>query len=165
MALNTAEGALSTASLRQQVIAQTGVATYNMAFDPNQYAGGLDGVFSVADLGVANLGNLPATSETLESLFYGTIVRVARAIDTAELQQLAQFLIDRGAALDNEDPAAINEFLALMQGVVADEAGPLAGFGESQIAQAAVGSAVALVGLASWHDQSLFDELLTGFVL
>jgi len=164
-ALNTATGALSTASLRQQVMAQTGEATYNLAFDPNQYAGGLDGIFSAADLGVSSLGNLPATSETLESLFYGTIVRVARAVDTTELQQLVQFVIDRGAALDSEDPAAINEFLALMQGIVADEAGPLAGFGESQIAEAAVASAVALVGLASWHDQSLFDELLTGFVL
>lgn len=165
MALNTATGALSTASLRQQVIARTGEATYNMAFDPNQYAGGLDGIFSAADLGVASLGNLPATRETLESLFYGTIVRVARAVDATELQQLVGFLSARGAALDNDDPAAVNEFLALMQDVVADEGGLLAGFGESQIAEAAVGSAVALVGMASWHDQSLFDELLTGFVL
>lgn len=33
----------------------------------------------------------------------------------------------------------------------------------TQIAQAAVASAVALRAVASQHDQSLFEELLTGF--
>lgn len=163
MALNVETGALSTASLRAQVIARTGEPAYNAAFDPNHYAGGLDGVFTVADLGVSNLGNLPATVETLESLFYGTIVRLAATLDMQEAGEVAAFLHTHGTALDNEDPAVESAFLALMRAVVEDQASPPA-LTEAQIAQAAVGSAVALVAVASHHDQSLFDELLTGFV-
>jgi len=163
LALNTATGALSTESLRAQVIARTGASAYAMAFDPNQYAGGLDGVFSAADLGVSTLGSLPATSATLESLFYGTIVRVADSVDTGELAQLERFMMERGAALDREEPAAVHDFLALMTAVVAQPAGAAPAFYESEVVRAAVASAVALVGLASSHGQSLFEELLTGF--
>lgn len=162
MALNTATGALSTASLRAQVIAHTGEAAYNAAFDPNHYAGGLDGVFSVADLGVASLGDLPATAATLESLFYGTIIRLAGTLDMQEAFDVATFVNSNGPALENGDPAVESAFLALMHGIVEDHA-MMPALNDTQIAQAAVASAVALVGVASQHDQSLFDELLTGF--
>lgn len=162
MALNAATGELSTASLRAQVIAHTGESAYNAAFDPNHYAGGLDGIFSAADLGVSSLGDLPATAATLESLFYGTIIRLAGTLDMQEAMEVAQFVQEKGAALENEDPAVLQEFMALMHGIVADPGNPPA-LGEDQIAQAAVASAVALVAVASQHDQSLFAELLTGF--
>ena len=162
MGLNTASGALSTASLRAQVIAQTGEPAYNAAFDPNHYSGGLDGVFSVADLGVASLGELPATAETLESLFYGTIIRLTGTVDMEELLQVQSFVRDNAAGLQNEDPAVESALATLMLGIVQDQATPSA-FGESLISEVAVASAVALVGFASQHDQSLFDELLTGF--
>lgn len=162
MGLNTETGDLSTASLRAQVIAQTGEAAYNAAFDPNHYAGGLDGVFSAADLGVSSLGDLPATAQTLESLFYGTIVRLAGTLDMQEAMDVATFVNSHGAALENGDAAAESAFLALMHGIVEDHAMMPALSGD-QIAQAAVASAVALVAVASQHDQSLFAELLTGF--
>lgn len=162
MGLNTETGALSTASLREQVKAHTGAAAYAAAFDPNQYAGGLDGVFSAADLGVLNLGDLPATAETLESLFYGTIIRLTGTVDTEELQQVASFVQDNAAGLENEDPAVESALVTLMLGIVQDQA-VVSPFTPALISEVAVASAVALVGFASQHDQSLFDELLTGF--
>lgn len=164
MGLNTVTtGALSTASLRAQVIARTSATAYDAAFDPNQYAGGLDGVFSAADLGV-DLGNLPATAETLESLFYGTIIRLAGAVDMQEMMEVQGFVHDHAAGLANDDPAVTSALVTLMLGVVQDQATVPAISGDV-LAQVAVGSAVALVGIASQHDQSLFDELLSGFVL
>lgn len=162
MGLNTETGALSTASLREQVKAHTGAAAYAAAFDPNQYAGGLDGVFSAADLGVLNLGDLPATAETLESLFYGTIIRLTGTVDMEELQQVASFVQDNAAGLENEDPAVESALVTLMLGIVQDQA-VVSPFTPALISEVAVASAVALVGFASQHDQSLFDELLTGF--
>lgn len=162
MTLNVETGTLSTASLRTQVIARTGEAAYNAAFDPNHYAGGLDGVFSVADLGVSSLGDLPATAQTLESLFYGTIVRLAGTLDMQEAFDVAAFVNTHRAAMESGDPAVESAFLALMHGIVEDHA-MMPALTDTQIAQAAVASAVALVGFASQHDQSLFAELLTGF--
>lgn len=162
IALNTATGALSTASLREQVIAQTGESAYNAAFDPNQFFGGLDDVFTASDLGIAELGDLPATAETLESLFYGSIVHLASTVDTQELAEIGNFVQTNAAGLANGDPAAMAALLTLVQGVVEDLATQPA-FSEPMISEVAVGSAVALVGFASQHDQSLFDELLSGF--
>lgn len=162
MALNTETGELSTASLRAQVIAHTGEAAYNAAFDPNHYAGGLDGVFSVADLGVSSLGDLPAAAQTLESLFYGTIVRLAGTLDMQEALDVASFVSTHRTALEAGEPAVESAFLTLMHGIVEDHA-MMPALNDTQIAQAAVASAVALVGFASQHDQSLFEELLTGF--
>lgn len=162
MALNTATGTLSTATLREQVIAQTGESAYNAAFDPNQFFGGLDGVFTATDLGITDLGDLLATAETLESLFYGSIVRLASTVDTQELAEIGNFVQANAAGLANGDPAAMAALLTLVQGVVEDLATQPA-FSEPMISEVAVGSAVALVGFASQHDQSLFDELLSGF--
>ncbi|MHB1121995.1 MAG: hypothetical protein ACYC0T_04635 [Ramlibacter sp.] len=163
IALNTATtGALSTASLREQVIAQTGESAYNAAFDPNQFFGGLDGVFTASDLGITELGDLAATAETLESLFYGSIVHLASTVDTQELAEIGNFVQANAAGLANGDPAVMTALLTLVQGVVEDLATQPA-FSEPMISEVAVASAVALVGFASQHDQSLFDELLSGF--
>ena len=164
MALNTRGDDLSTASLRAQVIARTGATAYDAAFDPNQYAGGLDGVFSAADQGISSLGPLPATAETLESLFYGTIIRLAGSVDMQELLQVQSFAHDNAAGLASEDPAVTRALVTLMLGVVEDRPA-LPAFSDSMIGQVAVASAVALVGIASQHAHSLFDELLSGFVL
>lgn len=104
IALNTRMDDLSTASLRAQVIARTGEPAYEAAFDPNHYVGGLDGVFTAADLGISNLGDLPATAATLESLFYRSIIRLAGTLDVQEAFHVATFVNTHGAALENGEP-------------------------------------------------------------
>lgn len=85
-------GILSVAALRERVVATTGAAAYDRAFNPDRYEGAADGVFTAAELGAASsLGTLAATSETMQSLFYGTVVRALTAIDFDESLQLSQF--------------------------------------------------------------------------
>lgn len=155
-------GVLATASLREQVMAQTGSQAYLAAFDPNRYEGGLDGVFTTSELGIAALGDLAATSENLQSLFYGTIIRVAYAIDAIEAQQLKDFVAANWEAFDANE-AVVQQFLALLGSVVSDPGAPPF-LDDGQIAAVAVGSGRALVTLMTHDPASLFDELLTGFL-
>jgi hypothetical protein len=161
LALDNATGILSVAALRDQVVARVGTSAYQATFDPSQIAGGLDGVFTPAELGTATLGTLPATTATLESLFYGTIINLAHSIDLQEVDQLAQFISINEAALDRDDPMVMAQAIDLLQGVLADTAVP-SFLSDAQLAQTAVDSAVALVG--QLNDDSLmghmFDAIL-----
>lgn len=89
---------------------------------------------------------------------------MAASVDMQELLQVQSFAHDNAAGLWNEDPAVTAALVTLMLGVVEDRA-LVPAFSDTMIGQAAVGSAVALVGMASQHGQALFDELLSGFVL
>ena len=60
--LDTWAGSLSLASLRAGVIAATGQAAYDHAFDPSIYDGAGDGQFSVADLVLPNWARCPRSS-------------------------------------------------------------------------------------------------------
>ncbi len=57
--------------------------TYN--FQPN------DGIYDSDELGVGHLSNVPATDESIESLFYGTLINMFEAFDEAELNQINGF--------------------------------------------------------------------------
>jgi hypothetical protein len=110
--LNGNTGALSTSSLRDASLAQlTQDSFYWSLFSPDSFGGAGDGVWTGGELGFSSLGNLPATSETLESLFYGTIIRVIRSIDEAEVMQLEAFLDANEAALEAGNMAVINSAL------------------------------------------------------
>jgi hypothetical protein len=119
-------------------------------------------VFTPAELGTATLGPfLPATTTTLESLFYGTIINLAHSIDRQEAGQLMDFIRTNEAALERDDPVAVGQAIDLLQGVLADTAVP-SFLSDAQLAQTAVDSAVALVG--QLNDDSLmghmFDAIL-----
>jgi hypothetical protein len=156
LALDTSSGILSAAALHQQVVARTGSAAYQAAFDPTQFAGSADGVFMPAELGTATFGTLQATTATLESLFYGTIINLAHSIDLQEANDLAQFISINKAALERDDPVAVGRAIDLLQEVLADTA-PQSFLSDALLAQALIDSAVALVG--QHNDDSLIGHM------
>lgn len=162
VAFDTSPGILSLTSLREQVTARTGQVAYQAAFDPNRFPGAGDGVFTTAELGTAVLGNVAATRENIESIFYGTIIRLASTIDVEEAMQLDSFLSAHWDHMD-DDPVLEQQFMTLMLGVIEDDAASPY-LSESMLAEAAVGSGVAIVQMSAQGQQGLFDELLTGFL-
>ena len=163
ISLDTYGGILSVASLRQQVVSQTGATSYNAAFNPDQYEGAADGVFTSAELGVTHLGSLPASLETVESLFYGTVITALKAIDFDEGMALYNFFETYGDALDNGDEGAALQFVGLLMSVLEDStSSPI--FSDSDIAQAIVSAGVLMIQLIA-HDPgaALFDGVLGGF--
>lgn len=112
VSLNNNTGALSNASLREASLAQAMQGgDYWQLFNPASFGGQGDGVWTTSELGFAGLGNLPATAETLESLFYGTIIRVVRSIDQQEVNQLEAFVTANEAALELGNATAINSLI------------------------------------------------------
>lgn len=129
VALNTDTGVLSNASIRAQVISSASLteAAYWNALNPMNWADpGLlgDGRFSIDELGFSHLGDLAATAETVESLIYGSIIKVVRSIDMAEVMSLENFVTTNELALANMDPAATNQLLTLMANVLSTPANP-----------------------------------------
>lgn len=57
-------------------------------FQPN------DGIYDAEELGVGHLNNVPATDESIESLFYGTLINMFEALDQTELNQINVFSND-----------------------------------------------------------------------
>lgn len=164
VALNTDTGTLSNAALRAQVVAETGEAAYLAAFDPLGYEGTADGTLSAADLGVSHLGDLPATVETVESLFYGTLINALRAIDIQEAQQMNSFVSANATALEQGDEGVLDSFIDLMVGVFSTPATPTL-FDNATIATTVVTASTAFVQLVGQDDSpALFDGLLAGFV-
>lgn len=164
VALNTDTGTLSNAALRAQVIAETGEAAYLEAFDPLGYEGAADGTLSAADLGVSHLGELPATVATLESLFYGTIIKSLRAIDMQEALQMNSFLTANATALEQGDEGVLDDFIDGMVGVFSTPAAPSL-FDDAMIATTAVAAGTVFVQLVGMDDNpALFDGLFAGFI-
>ena len=160
--LNNEGGMLSVAALREQVVAQTGLSNYQAAFDPNLYDGAADGVFTPTELGVSGLGTLPASIETIESLFFGTLITAFRSVDMNEAVELLYFLEANGAALDSGNLVVEAQFLGLLVNVFVDLAAP-AVFSDSDIVEFAVAAGVTLVQLVGidpgWALFSLGDEV------
>lgn len=50
-----------------------------------------DGIFDAEELGIGNLSNVPATSESIKSLFYGSLINMYSALNKAELDQINAF--------------------------------------------------------------------------
>lgn len=95
---NKNTGILSTDSLRATVKSLPGASSiekqvqYDSFFKP--YYPDFetkDGIFDAEELGVGNLSNVPATTESLESLFYGSLIGMFLALDQSELNQIKAF--------------------------------------------------------------------------
>lgn len=61
---------------------------YDPTFAPESKDRQKNGFYDAEELGVGNLENIPATSESLESLFYGSIINMFSAIDESEWNQI-----------------------------------------------------------------------------
>jgi hypothetical protein len=114
---NANSGGLSTDALRANILPDAYEPDYAAVFNPSNYQGASDGVFSAEELGVAHLSNLPATRETMESLIYGTLINAFRAIDESEIFQIVLYL---NSHPDPTDDTVTSEFITLMNGVFGD---------------------------------------------
>ncbi|MDB5875506.1 MAG: hypothetical protein JWQ07_4948 [Ramlibacter sp.] len=163
VALDTWNGSLSPSALRAGIVATTGQAAYDHAFDPSIYTGAGDGTLSVADLGFSHLGALPATEATMESLFFGTLIKMFKAIDITEVNDvlaLGDFVDAHAAALAVDDPATLSQLVGMMSAIFQDAATTPV-FGDADIAQVAIVAGTFLVQLANGTtDFSIFDGLV-----
>lgn len=167
VSLNNNAGDLSNASIRAKVIAQTSEAAYFQAFDPMQYedsGSASDGILSAEELGLSHLTNLPATVETVESLLYGTTIKIQQSLDLSEAMSMSAFMQTNASALQAGDPAVFNNYLDLMADIWSTPAQtPLVP--EATIVDIAVLTGVAFVeAVTSGATPSLFnlDALLPG---
>lgn len=111
-ALNHNAGALSNDSLREASFAQgTQRGDYWSLFSPAQFGGQEGGSWSASELGLPGLGDLPATAETLESLFYGTVIRLVRSVDEQEVVGLEAFVQANEAALEAGHTATVSTLI------------------------------------------------------
>ncbi len=90
---NNNTGILSTDSLREEVKSLIDFSTFydfpftaRYDFQPN------DGIYDADELGVSHLGgDITATDENIESLFYGTLINMFSVLDETELSQINTF--------------------------------------------------------------------------
>ncbi|MGH1461465.1 MAG: DUF4214 domain-containing protein [Neptuniibacter sp.] len=160
--LNDETGVLSTATLRELVIAETGESDYNSAFDPSNYAGADDGTFTEAELGLSGLGDLPANQDTMESLWYGTLINAFQAIDIQEATELSDFVLANEEVFSSGDTSSIQQdYIDLLVGIFEDEAvTPI--YSDELIQTVAVTGTVALVEVVAGSSVGIYDDF-TGF--
>lgn len=92
VAFNDHTGILSNTSLRETVqpllqFPEVYDSTWREAY-PFQKG---DGIYDAEELGVGHLNDVPATDESIESLFYGTLINIFSALDESELNQIIAF--------------------------------------------------------------------------
>lgn len=129
---NANSGVLSTDALRANILPDAYEPDYAAVFNPSNYQGASDGVFTAEELGVAHLSNLPATRETMESLIYGTLINAFRAIDESEIFQIVSYL---GSHPDPTDDTVTSEFTTLMNDVFGDPSSDPVYRDDAQLAQ------------------------------
>lgn len=90
---NNRTGILSNDSLNKEVQPLTHVSPleFNDFFEPVYDYQPIDGIYDAEELGVGHLDNVPATSESIISLFYGSLINIYSAIDKAEIDQINAF--------------------------------------------------------------------------
>lgn len=96
------EGILSINSFRAKVEPLTRHpdydSYYNEIFFEKTYAFQVkDGVYDPEESGIKHLGNIPATDENLESIFYGSLINIFSRIEEHELTQITNFSGDKNS--------------------------------------------------------------------
>lgn len=93
VSLNQNTGVLSNDNVRS-IALQQGVSAerYDQLFSPSRIDLNGDGILSTNELGLSTLDNLPATSDTVASLLYGTVINVFHALDMQELTNIGNFV-------------------------------------------------------------------------
>jgi len=103
VSFNEREGLLSNESLRgvvQEALQQSSIDTftYDAVFGPQYDFQDNDDIYDADELGVAGLGDVPATTESIESLFYGSLIKQFSAIDPSELSFIFPFPLAQRAS-------------------------------------------------------------------
>ncbi|MDD3484999.1 hypothetical protein [Azovibrio restrictus] len=163
ISMNASVGNLSTTSLHNAVLAELGDSTsYNEMFNPDNYAGSEDGVFTGAELGVNGLGSFAATNANLESLYYGTLINTLKSLDSGEVTELYQFIKANQAGLESGSSAVEDQLVDMLFAAIQDPAYPAA-LSDAQVASIIVDATVATAQIVGGTDgvfENAFGNLL-----
>lgn len=89
VATNEREGILSNTTLRNLVSSKLDSSDdYEFFFEPIKSYQDDDNIYDANELGVTTLTAVPATAESLESLFYGTLINIFSRLDSTELEEI-----------------------------------------------------------------------------
>jgi len=147
---NSHTGSLSTASLREQVKASFSddPSDYDAFFESIWGYEEADGLYTPDETGISHLGNIQATPESLESIFFGTLINIVNSLDIGELEQIGNFPFTE----DN-----LNDFYALVSGSLSDM--PATPYPDSFLEENVVNDAVTLIE-DYWGPDSLVIGIL-----
>ncbi len=160
--LNQNTGILSNANLRS-IALQQGVSAerYDQLFSPRDIDLNGDGTLSTSELGFGTLGNLPATSDTVASLLYGTMINVYHALDMQELTSIGDFMNTHATdiAYNPNSPYAAQLESMLFNALATPAATPF--LSDAQIAEV-IGLSMAAIAQSDYGDFALFDDAFSG---
>lgn len=162
VSLNHNTGVLSNANLRS-IALQQGVSAerYDQLFSPQDIDWNGDGTFSTSELGLSQLGNLPATSDTVASLLYGTMINVYHALDMQELMSIGNFVSTHGTDIAyNPNSPYVAQLESMMLNALSTPAAPPI-MSDAEIANF-IGISVAGMAQAYGDDFALFDDAFSG---
>ena len=162
VSLNHNTGVLSNANLRS-IALQQGVSAerYDQLFSPQDIDWNGDGTFSTSELGLSQLGNLPATSDTVASLLYGTMINVYHALDMQELMSIGNFVSTHGTDIAyNPNSPYVAQLESMMLNALSTPAAPPI-MSDAEIANV-IGISVAGMAQAYGDDFALFDDAFSG---
>ncbi|UJP03553.1 MAG: hypothetical protein LZF85_03620 [Nitrosomonas sp.] len=133
---NNHTGSLSTASLSEQVTASLDDPTqFDALFESIFGYEEADGLYTPDETGISHLGNIKAVPESLESIFFGTLINIINSLDIDELKQIASF---PSITKDN-----LNDFIALVSDSLSDM--PATPYPDSFLQENVVKDAVTLI--------------------
>ncbi len=160
--LNNNVGVLSNEAMRSAVVNKVGLKRYMNAFSTHYIPGSADGVLSAADLGFSQIGDIAATWQNIESLYYGTMIKMLRNMTFSEISELNTFVIKNQSALMTEDPEVLRQFQTLMVDIFIDpptafDRAALSNFDIALSIQSGLEIAVPLVG--NEPNQNLFTGM------
>lgn len=96
VSFNSHSGALSNIELGDRVETVVDPIKYQYFFEPfsqHEYEQ-IDGVLTPDESGISHLGNVPATSDSMESIVYGSLINLYSQLDETELRELKEFPYD-----------------------------------------------------------------------
>ena len=162
VSLNQNTGVLSNANVRS-IALQQGVSAerYDQLFSPSSIDLNGDGILSTNELGLSALGNLPATSDTVASLLYGTVINVYHALDMQELMSIGNFVSAHAneIAYNPNSPYVAQLESMMVTALSTPAAQPI--LSDAQIANA-LGMVVAGMAQSYGNGGALFDDAFSG---
>ncbi len=151
---------LSIASLRELVQPLIKWPTddyyYNFPFTARYDFQPDDGIYDAEELGISQLGDIAATDENIESIFYGTLINMFSRFDQAELSQIKAFP-------ENGDPEDLFTLLA----DALNDAPEISAWTDEELLDLVVDEAVYLHDYFMVEDTSLvglFDHSYLGYI-
>ncbi len=87
---NNQASILSNTSLREATLSKLEIRTDYDPFFTQKRDLIKDDIYNAEELGIGHLGNIPATGENLESIFYGSLINMFSTLDKTEWSQITE---------------------------------------------------------------------------